>query len=119
MKFKIKARNRRQPGVMNRTEEDFSAYLERLKNAGKIIEWQFEPIRLRLAKLTTFTPDFLVTECNKTLTFYEVKGSWKAPHQDDSRAKLKIAAEMYWQFRFCSAEVITKKNGGGWKITEF
>lgn len=36
---------------MNRTERAYAARLEAMKRAGEILEWQFEPFRLRLGDL--------------------------------------------------------------------
>lgn len=48
------------------------------------------------------------------LEAHEVKGFW----EDDARAKIKIAADMY-PIRFIAVQVLPKKAGGGWKIEEF
>ena len=45
---------------------------------------------------------------------HEVKGFW----QDDARAKIKVAADMY-PFRFLAVRVKTKKDGGGWAMESF
>ena len=45
---------------------------------------------------------------------HEVKGFW----QDDARAKIKIAADMY-PFRFIAVKVQAKKDGGGWSREVF
>ncbi|VEB42964.1 Uncharacterised protein [Chromobacterium violaceum] len=45
---------------------------------------------------------------------HEVKGFW----QDDARAKIKIAADMY-PFRFVAIKAKAKKDGGGWAVEEF
>jgi hypothetical protein len=45
------------------------------------------------------------------MEMHEVKGFW----QDDARAKIKIAADIF-PFRFIAikGKSIAKKNGGGW-----
>jgi hypothetical protein len=48
------------------------------------------------------------------MEMHEVKGFW----QDDARAKIKIAADLY-PFRFIAVKVKPKKNGGGWETEEF
>jgi hypothetical protein len=45
---------------------------------------------------------------------HEVKGFW----QDDARAKIKIAADLY-PMRFVAIRVQSKKEGGGWASEEF
>lgn len=117
--MKAKARPRRQPGQMNNTEAKYGEHLEDLKVMGKILEYSFEPEKFRLADKTYYTPDFRVIMPDLSIEFHEVKGSWRAPNQDDAKVKIKVAAEMNQCYRFVSAEVVSKKNGGGWKMTEF
>ncbi|HEY5798681.1 MAG TPA: DUF1064 domain-containing protein, partial [Burkholderiaceae bacterium] len=59
-------------------------------------------------------PDFAVMLTCGALEAHEVKGFW----QDDARAKIKIAAEMY-PLRFVAIQAKAKKDGGGWKVEEF
>lgn len=74
--------------------------------------------KFRLADRTWYTPDFVVwLDGGATVAHaYEVKGSWKAPHQEDSRVKLKVAAELYPQFTFFAA--VPNRDTGGWDIEE-
>lgn len=109
-----RAQPRHTPGTMNKTEAAYAAELERRKAAGEIQWFAFEAMKLRLAKLTTYTPDFVVQTADDTLECHEVKGFW----QDDARAKIKIAAELY-PFRFLAVTQRAKRDGGGWKVEEF
>jgi hypothetical protein len=104
---------------MNATEVRYADHLNVQKLAGDVVEFSYEPCKFRLADNTFYTPDFMVINNNMEIEFHEVKGSWKAPHQDDAKVKIKVAAEMFWQFTFLSAEVVPKNRGGGWKITTF
>lgn len=83
----------------------------------------FQQIKLRLADNTFYTPDFMVLMKDGSIEFHEVKGSWKAPNQDDSKVKIKVAAEQHWWSKFVSVEIkkIAKKHGGGIEVktTEF
>jgi len=88
---------------MNKTEAKFAAYLEQLKHLNKIVAWQFEPIRFRLAWKTGYTPDFLVIS-RDNFSFYEVKGFMR----DDAAVKIKTTAEIYPWFRWFI--VYLKKN---------
>lgn len=45
---------------MNKTERLYAAHLEALKRAGTILGWAYDPVKLRLAAATFYTPDFLV-----------------------------------------------------------
>jgi hypothetical protein len=83
----------------SKTEARYAALLTTWQQAGLIVRWCYEPIRLRLAPQTTLTPDFLIQwpSANDTrLTFDEVKG-WK---REDAMVKLKVAAALYPMFRF-------------------
>lgn len=96
-----KARLRTQkPGRMNGTEKAYAAHLDTLKVAGAVVGWWFEAIKLRLADKTWYTPDFAVLMADGTLELHEVKGFWR----DDARAKIKVAAEQHWPFRFVAVQ---------------
>ena len=117
-KGRVRGRARQQPvpGQMNKTEQRYAEYLDLLKNVtGKIVDWRFEPFKLRLAKRTYYTPDFVVVLPDGTIRIIEVKGHW----EDDARVKIKVAAETYWWFEFTAVTVIAKRDGGGWKEEQF
>jgi hypothetical protein len=99
---------------MNKTEQSYAQCLESLKHAGKIAWYKFEGVKLRLADNTFYSPDFAVMTASGEMEMHEVKGFW----QDDARAKIKIAADLY-PFRFIAVKVKPKKNGGGWETEEF
>jgi len=108
------ALGRLKTGQLNKTEEQYRVYLDGLKMAGEVLWYRFEGLKLRLADNTFFTPDFAVMLSNGLIELHEVKGFW----QDDARAKIKIAADMY-PFRFLAVKVKPKKDGGGWEWEEF
>jgi len=108
---------RRAPGRMNKTEARYAARLALLK-AGGAVQWcAFEPVKLRLADRTFYTPDFMVVAEDGTIEFHEVKGHWR----DDARVKIKVAAEQFPMFRFVAAREDWR--GGtvhwDWEIEEF
>ena len=88
---------------MNKAETFYSYELERMKQHGEIRSWKYEGIKLILAEKTGITIDFLVWMKNGDICLHEVKGFWKStgkPHfEDDARAKLKIAAELFPEFQ--------------------
>lgn len=98
------------PPKQNKTEAAYDNYLHLLKLAGEIIDYKFEPLRIRLADLTTYTPDFLVIYSDR-LEFHEVKGFWR----DDARVKIKVAAEQYPWFVFLAVQK-DNKSRDGWKV---
>lgn len=113
-------RPRHQPNRMNKTEARYAEQLESDKQAGLIDSYRFEPLKLRLADRTYYTPDFLViVSATQHLRFVEVKGrpgSGPGGWEDDARVKIKVAAETYTEFEFFGASWLTPKNGGpGWK----
>lgn len=95
---------------MNKTEAAYADALLCEKLAGKIVDYRFEPIKLKLAANTTYTPDFMVVT-NDQIELHEVKGFW----EDDARVKIKVAAQIFPEFLF----VAVKKVKGGWEREEF
>ena len=77
-------------------------------------EFKFEGIKLRLADNTFYTPDFAVMLADGAPEMHEVKGFW----QDDARANIKIAADMY-PLRFVAIHARPQKIGGCWELEEF
>ena len=108
------ALGRLKTGQMNKTENAYSERLKLLQHAGEVVWFKFEGVKLRLADNTFYSPDFAVMLASGELEMHEVKGFW----QDDARAKIKIAADLY-PFRFIAVKVKPKKDGGGWAVEEF
>ena len=94
-------------------EVDFAWELERQRLAGLIAEWRYHPLRFRIAKNVTYTPDFLTVASEMLphtgdLTFIEVKGSWLGKNARDSRTRLQVAAYLYQWFGW---EAVTRIDG--------
>ncbi|MAH46984.1 DUF1064 domain-containing protein [Candidatus Pacearchaeota archaeon] len=100
---------------MNKTEERYAVELDVRQKAGDIAWWAFEPLKLRLADRTFYTPDFMILHTDGALEIVEIKGHW----EDDARVKIKVAAKQYWMFRFTALRAKRKKEGGGWAREEF
>lgn len=111
---KMFALGRLKPGEMNKAEAKYSLELERRKQAGEILWYAFEGIKLRLADRTTYTVDFFVLDQSGILEAHEFKG-WAMA---DSLVKLKVAAEMY-PFKFIMVKEVAKKDGGGYSFKQF
>ena len=95
---------------MNKWEAEYDAEL-RVKWAAGVIQWYgFEPIKLRLADSTYYTPDFAVMDAGK-LEFHEVKGFWR----EDALVKFKVAAEKF-PFMFLAWRKRKVREGGGWEL---
>jgi len=110
----IQALGRLKAGAMNKTEAAYASLLEGHRQAGEIAWFKFEGMKFRLADNTFYTPDFAVMLADGRLQAHEVKGFW----QDDARAKIKIAADMY-PIEFIAVRQRAKKDGGGWARETF
>ena len=108
---KGRARPKHVPGSMNKTEQAYDAHLKRLQMSGEIVHYQFEPIKLRLADKTFYTPDFLVVLPDGEMQLHEVKGYW----EDDARVKIKVVAEQYPYFKF----IAVKDKHKAWVFEDF
>jgi hypothetical protein len=108
------ALGRLKTGQMNATEAAYEEILDGLKHHGRIAWYKFEGVKLRLADNTFYTPDFFVMWSDGRLECHEVKGFW----QDDARAKIKIAADIY-PFEFIAVRKQSKKDGGGFAEERF
>jgi len=97
---------------MNKTEAEYAAMLENLRQRGWVAMWKYEAITLKLADNTRYTPDFLVLMADGTLEFHETKGGFI---REDGWLKLKMAAALF-PFRFYLCQKAAKKDGGGWSI---
>jgi hypothetical protein len=94
---------------MNKTEREWSVMLEARRVAGELLYWSYEPIKVRMADNTFYTPDFLVVLASGAMELHEVKGAFV---MDDARLKFKLVAE-----HFPAALVWAQKvKGGAWKV---
>lgn len=99
----------------SKLERKHAANLGLRKAAGEILDWKYEPIRIRLADNTFYTIDFLLLMADETIEAHEVKG-WH-PNIRDSRTRWKMAAEVLPWFRW---RFITQPRGGGrWEIETY
>jgi hypothetical protein len=110
-KAKLQALGRLKPGEMNKTEKRYAEHLEAEKQAGEILWYAFEAIKLKLADRTYLTVDFFVLRKDGSLEAHDCKGA-KAIVTDDARVKMKVAASMFpWPFFFAYPV-----KGGGWQV---
>ncbi len=101
---------------MNKLESEWENILAARKQAGDVLWYRFEGVKLRLANNTFYTPDFVVINKHQLeLEIHETKGFWR----DDARVKIKVAAEMFPFFQFYAIKKKRKKDGGGWDIEGF
>ena len=98
--------------AMNRTEARYTAHLNGLIHAGRVVAWAYESIKFKLADRTFYTPDFFVIMADGGIEIHEVKGHW----EDDARVKIKAAARMNPWFRF---RAVKAARGGRWAYESF
>ena len=108
---------------MNKWESAYAQELEMQRRTGYIVWFAFEPLKLRLAESTFYTPDFIVIRSRMDSTgawstgweAHEVKGFWR----EDARVKIKVAAVMFPYLKFVAVTKKKVRDGGGWKVEEF
>ena len=105
------ALGRLKTGAKNKTETAYGDLLELRKRAGEVAWYTFEGVKLRLADLTFYTPDYAVMLTSGELEMHEVKGG---PWLDDARVKIKVAASLF-PFRFIGV----RKVRGAWETEVF
>lgn len=101
---------------MSSLETAYAAELERRKQAGEVAWYAYEAMSLRLARLTSYRPDFLVMLADGALECHEVKG-YVGRGSDNGMTKFKIAAELY-PLRFVLVTRARKRDGGAWQVSE-
>lgn len=107
---------------MNGEEQLFAERLDALLAKGEILRWDFEPMKFRVSGIQNwYTPDFVVVNRDVTFSCYDVKGrSWKGQRGNDRQlVKIKGVASSWPQFRWFLVARKLKREGGGWKVTEF
>ena len=104
MPFANARRARHVAGAMNKLEGQYELSLRIMEQANEIQSFMFEPLKLKLADKTYYTPDFMVVANTNIIELHEVKGFW----EDDARVKIKVAAKMFPQFQF---KAFSRKKG--------
>lgn len=89
----------------NKTERAYASHLDMQIIAGEVLSWAFEPIRLRLADGTFYTPDFMVVNRAQQIEIHETKGFMR----EAARVRLNVAAELH-PFQF----FLVKRDGSSW-----
>lgn len=87
-RLKARAQTKRLPGQMNGLEKRYADHLNVLLATGVIDRWDYEPVTLKLAHRTRYTPDFRVILADGSEEFHETKGFMR----DDAHVKIKVAA---------------------------
>ena len=112
---KVGGRPRHEPGKMNGLEKKYAQHLELRKMTGEIIDYKFEPLKLKLAPATFYNPDFGVLMPDGRVELHECKSShW----EDDARVKIKVAASFFSRW-FTLVAAQWDKSAKDWKFEEF
>lgn len=92
---------------MNKTEAAYGLTLEALQRVGRIREYHFQGLTLKLADDCRYTPDYFVVRDDWTCELHEVKGFMR----DDALVKLKVCARMY-----PFVVMLARKDGVGFRV---
>jgi len=82
--------------------------------AGEMLKATFEGMSIKLAKGSTYKPDFYCLLANGEIELHETKGRW----MEAARVRIKVAAELYPEFRFVAIQK-GKRGETRWKLEEF
>lgn len=89
---------------MNKTEARYAAHLEREKSAGRILFYDYECMKVRLADTCGYTSDFMIMDADGHIIFADTKAYWQKQGKpgitDDALVKMKVVGERYWMFTF-------------------
>ncbi len=83
---------------MNKIEEQYAWDLEIQKREGKILDWNFEQVKLQLTKkqpgtvAVLFIPDFFIVLPDGSVRIDELKGGFV---REDADLKFKLATELF------------------------
>lgn len=112
------AKGRLKQGELNRTETAYSQYLESERQAGRVSDYWFEALKLKVADgACWYCPDFLVLRPTGELELHEVKGSPRI-FADDAKVKCKSVATLY-PFRLFVVYPRSKRQGGGFDVLPY
>ena len=113
----------RKRGKKNKTEQSYERFLALEKAAGRVLDWWFEPMSLRLSECDAgqplrYSPDFLVLAADGTVYMDDVKAPLRRGQKHDDPAaliRIKAAADRYPLFVFRLVRPIA---GGAFDLVE-
>ena len=113
----------RKRGKKNKSEQAYEHYLALEKATGRVLDWWFEPMSLRLSECDAgqplrYSPDFLVLAADGTVYLDDVKAQAKRGKTFDdpaSMVRIKAAADRYPLFLF---RIVRPIAGGAWDVQE-
>jgi hypothetical protein len=98
---------------MNKTERRYAAYLEQQKQAGAILFYKFEAIKLRIGPDCFWNVDFLVVDKDGYVELHDTKAYWKSKgrvHVEDD-ARVKMVAAAHTEFPVFTVLAVWEKDG--------
>jgi hypothetical protein len=113
----------RKRGKKNKSEQAYEHYLALEKATGRVLDWWFEPMSLRLSECDAgqplrYSPDFLVLAADGTVYLDDVKAPLRRGQKFDDPAaviRIKAAADRYPLFLF---RIVRPIRGGAWDVQE-
>ncbi len=113
----------RKRGKKNKSEQAYEHYLALEKATGRVLDWWFEPMSLRLSECDAgqplrYSPDFLVLAADGTVYLDDVKAPLRRGQKFDDPAaviRIKAAADRYPLFLF---RIVRPIAGGAWDVQE-
>lgn len=111
---KAKGRTRKVPGQMNKLEQAYARHLEGEKQAGRVLEFYYEPMGLKIAPKTFWHPDFLVLTAGHFIELHECKGFM----EDHANVKIKAVAAMFWWLTVKLVRRKPAREGSGFDVRE-
>ena len=113
----------RKRGKKNKTEQAYERFLALEKAAGRVKDWWFEPMSLRLSECDEgqplrYTFDFMVLAADGTVYMDDVKAPLRRGQKHDDPAaliRIKSAADRYTLFVF---RIVRPIAGGAFDLVE-
>jgi hypothetical protein len=110
---------------MNRLESKYEAYLRDLQRLGHVEWFAYEPLKLKLADKTYYTPDFIVMRPDGAIEVHDTKGTTSVQRESGARVKkpfieehsaikIKACADKF-PFRFFAVWLLD----GVWQYSEY
>lgn len=98
---------------MNKTERKYADHLENEKRAGRIADWKWDALSIRIGKDCFWKPDFLVVDADGYVELHDTKAYWKskgrAHIEDDARVKMVTIASA--EFPVFTVVAVYEKDG--------
>ena len=95
------------PKYRSKLEREYHAVLK----AEGYAYCEHEPLRLKLAKRSNYTPDFVTRDAAGNIVCWETKGFWR----EAARVRIKVAARLFPWMTFIAVKKRKAADGGGYE----